>query len=43
MLTLNAVSNSRTTLETRRNLDQVYFRKDGYLGYQEQGKQLANS
>ena len=43
MLTLNAVSNSRTTLETRRNLDRVYFRKDGYLDYKRQGKQLANS
>ena len=40
MLILNAASNSRTTLETRRNLDRVYFRQDGYQG---QGKQLANS
>ena len=40
MLTLNAISNSGATLETRKYLDRVYFRKDGYQG---QGKNLANS
>ena len=40
MLTLNAISNSGATLQKRKNLDRVYFRKDGYQG---QGKNLANS
>ena len=40
MLTLNAISNSGATLQKKKNLDRVYFRKDGYQG---QGKNLANS